>query len=430
MPANRVQPPPALCLDVPESQLRSPSAAPAFGISTYSNRVPRSRPRPKPSPPRQPETTRNRSGSQSSGELEGPFALVQQEEQGELEAIASAQVWKPRPQRARASLRQVLFDDDQPVDPPDSHPTEDPVISRKTALISKKDRSIKQQRRTASIYSISSSSVSSLSTRDPTSDQPNTLLPSLLPYSYGPSSLSDSSIRQIRPSNIPSHLPLQSIYASPLQSQHNPPTYSTSPTSPPSPTLTRMEPIERTRQVPPDQTAAAERLKRLYLCPWETKPPPPSHSRPARLHWGAHGSIGIDAGHRVDGERIKGHGSHTSRGPVKVSKNDRVDGKVGEAPGLNEKADVFQSRNDGTVVEVPLEWSRPISDEEREKRHRARNWYLLKLSFLTLLGLVLFADLVILNVKIFIKEDWATFAIRGITCVNSIYLDVINVPSR
>ena len=47
-----------------------------------------------------------------------------------------------------------------------------------------------------------------------------------------------------------------------------------------------------------------------------------------------------------------------------------------------------------------------VVEEERRKWRRDRNFYFLKLTVLTLLCLALMIDLVVLNVKIFAREDW------------------------
>ena len=47
-----------------------------------------------------------------------------------------------------------------------------------------------------------------------------------------------------------------------------------------------------------------------------------------------------------------------------------------------------------------------VVEEERRKWRRERNFYFLKLTVLTLLCLALMIDLVVLNVKIFAREDW------------------------
>ncbi|GAA5979663.1 hypothetical protein JCM5350_003802 [Sporobolomyces pararoseus] len=405
MPKISTRIPPTLSIKVPTSQTRSSS--PAFGkISTYSHRLPTSG-----------RSRRSRPGA--IREVKESCVVSEEELESEevgadLEEVTKAQITKPLPTRRRTPIHIISFGVQPPSPFQPTQSIEDPVLYRKVPPEvtrggeSLSTQSIKQQRRTASVHSISSTA----STSDPSLPY---LRPTSVPLSHAnvsqdslvdnsplrsrpqlsdtSSSADTSSSRTIRPShaaplhrpnNLPSNLPLHPISLAPVP-RRTPPDYST--------TLTT---------IPPDQTPAAERLKRLYLCPWESKDP-----EIIDVQNGRHTSIGTGSGGRGGHESKvvavteQRKGKFRERFSIAV---DRAGRRANErVEQLQEKSQPPFSSEDTTVVEIVTE------DREESlggKNKKERNVYLVKLAFITLLSLALLIDLVVLNVKMLIREDW------------------------
>ncbi|GAA5950557.1 hypothetical protein JCM3765_000528 [Sporobolomyces pararoseus] len=406
--------PPLLSIEVPSSQARSSS--PAFGkISTYSHRLPKT------------VRSHHTKAGVTKG-IEGPHMDSEEEDDvgADLERVAKAQITKPLPARRRTPIHVISFGVQPPSPLKPSRSIEDPVIYRKVPPGSTQGgslsiQSIKQQRRTASIYS----TCSTVSNSDPSLpylrpisvslSHANVSQDSLSENSAPPRPLSEissstdtSSSRTIRPAlpppasrpvNLPSNLPLYPISLAPVP-QRIPPNYSVS-----SNTSSHSRSLSHSRtpaSTQPDETPAAERLKRLYLCPWESKDPQPTDTRAAQ-----HTSIVVRHGGREEHENKvvvredQRKGSFRERFSIAVDRAGRM--KSEKVEQMGEKSDLAPSNEATTVVEV-------IS-EDREESSRAgtrkeRSLYFVKLGFITLLSLALMIDLVVINVKVFTREDW------------------------
>lgn len=261
--STRHPPPPSLSIKVPTLHTRS-SSAPALTISSYSQRIPRSR-----TPPqlfKEQLAARSRLEEQSN-------------EESELEKVTVAQVTKPLPlpTHRRTPVHVISFGV-QPPTPSNSSSVQDPMLYRKSPPKSGL-QSVKQQRRSASIYS-------SISTTNATIIDPS--LPYLRPTSVSlshfnisqdslassrstsqrSSSCDTSSSITVRPTHLvpPSssddvQLPLHPISFGPIP-RTDPPNYCSSTNSSAEsshlPAQSRPS-VHHPSTLPPDQTPAAER---------------------------------------------------------------------------------------------------------------------------------------------------------------------------
>jgi len=140
-------------------------------------------------------------------------------------------------------------------------------------------------------------------------------------------------------------------------------------------------------------------LKRLYLCPWESKEPGGSEAVPAEYT-----SIDVDVRRRG---RIAESGSERRKRSLRerVSKSyGSKERKVEKLENINEKIRVDSMDEGTTVVELARQGGEIAQMAGRNNEQR--KMYFLKLCFLTLLSIALMIDLVVINVKIFSREDW------------------------
>ncbi|GAA5824117.1 hypothetical protein JCM5353_006149 [Sporobolomyces roseus] len=363
MSTTITRPSPCLTIYIPSTKNR-PSPTPAFGvISTYSHRIPRPRASHSHSAKEKEMEPRDSLETMTSDEEDGPF---------ELEKVTVAQVSKPLPPTSsrRTPVHEISLGIEPPT--PSNYPSpEDPVVYRKTPRDENLlDKSIKHQRRTASIYST-------------TSELPHLNTSSSISLSH--TNVSSESLVDRPPTSILSYDTHSSrtIRPSPPRPLAEPPVYSNT--------------VIRDTTVRPDQTAAAERLKRLYLCPWESKSPSSSRS-----HSDAQTSSITNARHTtvVIGQAEE----DTTR--RKMSLKEKSIGANSAKEGrrdLTEEKRLPVSTLEGSTV---VHGDEPVEKEERRRLIRKRNLYFLKLTVLTLLIMALMIDLVVLNVKIFSREDW------------------------
>ncbi|GAA5878228.1 hypothetical protein JCM1840_004042 [Sporobolomyces johnsonii] len=360
------RPPPCLSVYIPgasgHSHTRS-SSAPAFGIiSTYSQRVPRSRSALAKVPPAD-QTRKQEEGRPSMSSSDGS------EDDFELEKVTVAQVSsQPRLKPVNISLGL------QPPTP-DVHslPTPEPAQRRHAHSDDASTRSLKQQRRTASIYSNTSV------VGDPTS-RPNSAYLSSDGGLFSHSNLSAESLALPAPQPVDSSSGTFSSPPSVSASRPSPsiaPSYrsdaghSAPPSLAPSSSTTSLVPVPAAplpaysaRQALGEGPSgrpetAADRLKRLYLCPWDAVSPR-SYLR----------------------ERSNS-GSRTTTAQERARASD-------PEKGLNADADGH--------VESAAEGGR-----SRVQRSRVR----LFTNLVVLLCVAaLVADLIVLNVRSFRREDW------------------------
>ncbi|GAA5844948.1 hypothetical protein JCM3766R1_000341 [Sporobolomyces carnicolor] len=148
--------------------------------------------------------------------------------------------------------------------------------------------------------------------------------------------------------------------------------------------------------LPADQTVAAERLKRLYLCPWESNEPRIA-GKPIR---GQHTSIDFAVGRPNAACVDVGKGSrHKKQWAPSMLSGDHG-AELGQVDAIDEK---FRG-----LAEVDSKEAASLTTSERaDGRHHDRPIsYFVKLAIVTALGLALMIDLVVLNVKVLSTEDW------------------------
>ncbi|GAA5939368.1 uncharacterized protein JCM15063_004500 [Sporobolomyces koalae] len=348
-----VRPPPSLTVVVPMAQTRA--ACPSFGIiPTYSHRIPPTRPRP--------------SGRVQQSIHGGGF---DDEDPFDLEEITLARIRRSIPARAHrhTPVLRISFDGEG-----SATSIEDPVVYRNpiASVPLPEGRSVTQAQRTSSVYSVSaSSSKSSISPTSYPAARPSssarTAQESLVDAVWHPSAPSDSpssdhthSSRTARPSRHP--LPYSVTAQNPFES-----------VSTGCPDRLGSE-LGRSLVVPPNQTQAAERLKRLYLCPWE------------EVAQGSNVPHIVPVTTLTRQPQTKGSTLKERIRSIGTSKQESI-----PAVGLpfSEKPSLVGTLNESNFV---------------DKRDQV--CYFFKLALVTVLVLALMIDLVILNVKVLLREDW------------------------
>ncbi|GAA5902604.1 hypothetical protein JCM6882_009330 [Rhodosporidiobolus microsporus] len=407
--------PPCLTVHIPGKPVHHSRNAslPAFGISSFSHRVARSQGSQESLGP----ARRNSADSGDGSELEEA-------------AVAMAQVAPRAPSRLLAHPRQksdassashsipISVD----VHPPTPNPSSLPVSAHPSPSTRRRSRSaeadlraVKQSRRVASIYSISSSSGNGTE-RDSFYLRPDLSGASSLTLDQLPRtvSLEDLTIRSVAPSGVSTTGAVEtlshsrtsssssSLYstASPsspvgtvapsiadsrlaLTSHAAPPATTSQPHHQPSSSIssTRTRTAAAARPVSTASTSRfrevlgtgpggpreteADRLKRLYLCPWEGTSPKPAAGEVARSRSRRSRVMGVGASLGV-----------TSRDP--------------EKGGWEEKDVEAAQEEEGQKV--------PSRAEQKRKR------LLVNLALVFLAALV-FADLIVLNVRVFTGRD-------------------------
>ncbi|GAA5913664.1 uncharacterized protein JCM6883_004043 [Sporobolomyces salmoneus] len=407
MSSKVILPPPALSINNISAHIRSSSSAPAFGIPTYSHRVLRIRSRTAPNP-------RTQSMEVNVSLNDGTSEDSEEGGQLDLKQVTMAQI------HGHVSARRAIpdFRDDSP----SRSEIEDPVVYRKVPPTSeggggRETRSIRPSHKTASIYpSLSTSSAESTNIPSLPYLVASTLSLSHLGVSQEslaanetgrpvliPSSCDTSSSRTVQP-KLRNHLhDIPPFHRTSVVPFHRAQNHNLSIDSSSAPSLSSLlshpQPLSRPRPRP-DETPAAERLKRLYLCPWESKEPgicdskPPFHTV-VDLQMEQKESNGARPGGRAEKKRSLRERFSTSH---RVSGRRRAQGEME----INEK-----SYGGSTVVEVGQDLADLIKGGQKHKGGRTVDWvYLLKLGFLTLFSLAFMIDLVILNVRVLVTEDW------------------------
>ncbi|GAA6014597.1 hypothetical protein JCM11491_000164 [Sporobolomyces phaffii] len=140
-------------------------------------------------------------------------------------------------------------------------------------------------------------------------------------------------------------------------------------------------------------------FERLYLCPWESNEPPATAVRARAtldVRSAAKGGEAPIAVLEGGGKRTVGPGESRSGGfGYKQEKRYGADRPNSEAATT-------------VVVEFPRSGKaeQEVGEQERREATRARNSYLVKLGIVTLLSIALMVDLVVINVRLFTREDW------------------------
>ncbi|GAA6061486.1 hypothetical protein JCM10212_002565 [Sporobolomyces blumeae] len=383
MPSTIARPPPCLTINVPSTHARS-SSAPAFGIiSTYSQRVPPLRP-----------ARRDRHAIYQDAKCRSEATIGSADDDDELEdleKIAVAQVSLgddsiSRPPQRSTPVHHISLGLEPPTPSKGIEDPSDPIVYRKPRPLpwiqTRATALTKQERRTASIYSVSSS------TNDLTLAY---LRPASLSLSHANVSqeslvvLTSPQPRRYEGERGQGALSIDDTSSGPSAKVETTPALGVSRTAriddPGSTSASEALPSDGSPSVVrprPDETEAAQRLQRLYLCPWETTSERVDLSRVGHRRRPSHTIVEVkqpkfdslrrtlEAKSACDVSKVvteKGEGSPSDH------RDDSIDGLVGSW--------------------VPRDWSRIV-----------------KTGLLIVLILALSVDLLILNIRVFGKDDW------------------------